>query len=496
MSRLGYGINNLGSDSAGTEGEESPSFAPPNQDLGYGLYGYGTSHFGSVQTVVDTIDVALADTLDFLDDVEIQGGVDPVKNVTLLDGLDIVESGVALDILLRVSSAIAVNSYGILVTFSNNINPGYPPFEQISNYQISPPLLVASAQIVGASQVLVQTVSPQLNTTYTITVQSGESLTGDFLGPHNSASFAGFTVTTSFIAGVLSASKIGLEFSAEMAVGPALINPSNYSVVANLGGVAVPISSVVMGPAPVRRVTLMLGTPLTPKAYYSVVVGPTVVSALGSSMQPNTQTIMWEALKPYTELPISDFSGEVSGGLLGTPEGQVFFSPALENSVSAMSSIEIEEVSVCTRSYDEYHIPDIPDPEPLYTYGRGQTASLLGQVVLWAPADRLGQAKMTFRDHQAENVLPKVYVPSTTSLESPISDFGVGVLRETINTTRAAFLNDVRWKTYPNTGALVFRTADNLTSIGSGPTTQVQLSTVRDVRVMDNVLTTDGPTIP
>src|SRR5690606_28618230 len=58
-------------------------------------------------------------------------------------------------------------------------------------------------------------------------------------------------------------------------------------------------------------------------------------------------------------LEFERFSGEVSGGLLGSPAGQVFLSPAFGAS-PANSVLEIESVAVCTRSSDVYEIPQVP----------------------------------------------------------------------------------------------------------------------------------------
>lgn len=490
----GYGINNYGTSPLGTE-EEGQQPSPNQEDLGYGRYGYGVSNYGTSQPSSSHLSVEINNEIALSDSVETEGGRQTTQYVDVSDTVALTDAVSELDILLRVASAVAIDRYSVLVTFSNAINPAYLPFETISNYNFSPALLIGSVQVAGSNQVLIQTITPQLNVGYTVTVTSAESLTGDPLGPHNSANFSGFSITTQFIAGALSSTKIGIRFSEEVLVNANLVDVVNYSVIATTGGASIPVTAVVLGEPPVQHLTLMLGSPLIPKAYYAIVVNSSIVSIFGSPVQPTTQVIMWEALKAFVEIPIEDFSGEVSGGILGTPEGQVFFSPALEAQVSSVSTLEIEEVSVCTRAYDEYHIPDTPDPEVLFTYGPGQTESFLGQMVLFAPADRLGLASITLRDHHAEDVLPEVYVPGTATYESPISDFGTGFLVETIDITRGAFLNDVRWKTFPNTDALVFRTLDNATPVGPGPTTQVQLSTVLEVRLTDTIVALDSPSL-
>jgi hypothetical protein len=56
---------------------------------------------------------------------------------------------------------------------------------------------------------------------------------------------------------------------------------------------------------------------------------------------------------------------------------------------------------------------------------------------------------------------------------APVDGAPEGLLVEPIDITRAAFLNDARWRLFPGAGGSlgVFRTADNATPIGAGPTT-------------------------
>jgi hypothetical protein len=157
---------------------------------------------------------------------------------------------------------------------------------------------------------------------------------------------------------------------------------------------------------------------------------------------------------------MSRFSGEVSGGLLGQPLGQIYFSPALETAI-ANSSVEVDEVSLCTRAWDQYTFPELPDPPILYTFSVGET-SVIGNV-LWAPAERLGLAQVILHDLRQETMPAAVDGPADATLV------------ETIDITRASFLNDERWKLYDGGGATVFSTADNLTPIGPGPTTNINL---------------------
>lgn len=276
--------------------------------------------------------------------------------------------------------------------------------------------------------------------------------------------FVGTILIPSVIAGAASPTKVEVVFSVAMTINAAFTVPSNYAITEVEGGISIPVLSVeVTGTTPLRRATLELGTPLSSKDYYAIVINPNIISITGHSTTPDTYIFQWADMTRPTvgvplEIPIRDFSGEVSGGILGNPDGLVFFTPAYETVVDT-STIEVEDVSVCTKAFDEYHLPNPPDPIPLATFG-GAVPSLIGpSSVLWAPAHRLGQARLDLELDRSD------------FFEAAFDGPAYAELVETIDITRASFLNDVRWKTFPGTGATVFSTADNLTSIGPGPTT-------------------------
>lgn len=280
--------------------------------------------------------------------------------------------------------------------------------------------------------------------------------------------FIGVHQIPTFLVGAQSPTKVEVVFSVAMSIDSNFVNPARYTLRATEAGTVIPITSVtVSGTAPLRRATLRLGTPLESKEYYSLVVADSILSLTGDPSDPDIYIFQWSDMTTPVfvaplEIPIRDFSGEVTGGLLGNPDGQVFFTPAYET-VGGDSTIELESVSVCTRAYDEYHIPDPPDPAPLLTWRPGITTVIGAGSVLWAPADRLGLPSINL------TLLPE-------DVFQPANDFAVEAeLVEPIDITKAGFLNDARWKTFPATGATVFRTASNLTFIGPGPTTPVTL---------------------
>jgi hypothetical protein len=239
-------------------------------------------------------------------------------------------------------------------------------------------------------------------------------------------------------------------------------DPANYQLT-RVDGLPTAIVAIERTGPDFTRIQLTLGQDLTPMGYYSIRLGALIRTAAGSTVSPDRASFRWKKVVPRPiRIAFGSFTGEVTGGLLGSPAGQVFLSPAYGVSV-ANSTIQVDRVSVCTRAYDVYRPPGIPDPQPLFTFpARPGSSSLIGTLggVLLASAYRLGQPEMRLTDVR-EDAVP-----------APVDGPAEGLLTETIDITRASFLNDDRWRTFPGTGALlgVFRTADNQTSIGPGPT--------------------------
>jgi hypothetical protein len=152
----------------------------------------------------------------------------------------------------------------------------------------------------------------------------------------------------------------------------------------------------------------------------------------------------------------------VNTSLLGVPLGQVFFSPALD-SLAADSVIQVDEVSVCTRAYDVYTIPSLPDPNPLSIYSPAEGYStLLNDDVLWATAERLGLAHINLTDNQADTIVPPVDGPADATLQ------------ETFDQSKVALLNVEDWVLYDGVGTSFF-CADNTAPVGPGATTNINL---------------------
>ena len=282
---------------------------------------------------------------------------------------------------------------------------------------------------------------------------------------HRSAPFTGAGDNTAFKALGLGHRRVRLLFSAVMWPDAALGNPASYVVQGADGAYTAVIEVLVEQQTDVQSVVLVLGADLVSTAWYQVRVSSLVKTTLGLALQPAAQSFQFVAPQKTLSLSLSQFSGEVQGGLFGTPAGLVFFSPALEVSIPN-SVIEIDEVSVCTTAYDTYRFPTPLDPTPLYTWQRGAPQTALAQVgvALWAPFARLTEAKFNLTLALAETVQAPTTGPATATL------------REVWQQDTVALLNNPYWTLFalPSTG-VGFMTAKNTSPIPTGPIVVVPL---------------------
>jgi hypothetical protein len=147
----------------------------------------------------------------------------------------------------------------------------------------------------------------------------------------------------------------------------------------------------------------------------------------------------------------------------------VFFSPALETA-AANSVIQVDQVDVCTRAYDEYKPPKPIDPGVLFTHGldvtpvQGTTLNNAG-IVLWVGFPRLVDAKLELTDTR-EDTLP-----------APVDGPADAILTEAWDLAYVSLLNNVAWKLFDNAGEppTYFKTADNLAPIPAGTVTVINL---------------------
>jgi len=403
-----------------------------------------------------------------------------LTEVGLGDTLLLSES-LSIDFPLAVIGATPLSPYAVRVQFSQVLDPSWAPNYDPVNYTLNPFLTVHEVLPGLNPAAVILITSPQQPTLYALTVSDARSLS-DSLGPQNTASFLGFPVAPSFIAAAQSTSKLAVWFSVPMRVDAEFSAPENYIVTDLKGNRLFVVSATPSGPDPISRVDLELmpAYEFEPLDYYAVQVLPNVISLQGATCTPDTQVFQWrehlwaaKGVGPIN-IPIASFSGEVEGGLLGQPAGQIFFSPALEQPI-ANSTLEVDEVSLCTRAFDVYEMPpQVPDPVPLRTWGGSVETHLVGGTnvgVLYAPAEHMGEVRLTLADLRQETMPAPVDGPST------------GILEEPIDILKGGFLNDPRWGladgvlpdpslgTYP----AAFHTIDNLTPVGPGSTTNITL---------------------
>ena len=382
------------------------------------------------------------------------GPVDVIESVPVSDS-------VTIGLTLRVSSANAQNPFWVRVNFSANLDPGYLPNFQSTSYSIAG--LSVNSVFPGptASSVLIVT-SEQGPVIYTVVVSDAQSVAGDPIDPvDNFALFAGYPVQPTFYATAQSRSKVQLTFSTEMLQNAAYVDPTSYTVM-DLNGVNIPIlSAEAVGTTPNRRLALEVGTFLISGGYYvATIVSPLVQTSANLTIDPPSDLFQWaETPRPQgarqMDIKISDFSGEVSGGILGEPDGLVFFSPSL-NAPAPTSAIEVEEVSVCTRAYDVYTPPGPIDPVPLYTFTPGAPESTLGGAVLFTTFDRLLGAKLNVSLNPLDSFGPYTDGPAAA------------ILSETWDPAYISLLNNSFWTTFDGSGN-PFILANNLAPIPPGP---------------------------
>jgi len=376
--------------------------------------------------------------------------------------------GASRDTTFLVALAQAESHFTVLVEFDHNLNTLYAPNYAPSSYSI--PGLTISAVVPGPNgySVLLTTTEQADDFPYTVEVLDARDSEGSVIDPlFDTATFGGFvTEARTFFATAQSNTKVQLTFSVVMLQNAAYTNPANYTVT-DLNGTSFPIASVTpVGPSPNRRVTLNLSAPLTPGGYYvATVASPPVLTDL-LLVVPATDLFQWtETPKPAGvyrfDLKISDFSGEVTGGILGEPLGLVFFSPSLDVA-APNSAIQVDEVSVCTRAYDVYTPPAPIDPNPLYTWSNNGPAGNLGAgIVLFTTFDRLLGARLDLNIQPSDALGAYTDGPATATLAQPFDPAYVSLL------------NNPYWNSYP--GTVTFITANNLGPIPPGPTIVITL---------------------
>lgn len=324
-----------------------------------------------------------------------------------------------VDLPLKLLTASTLSPFFVELTFSYDLDPAFGPHTDTANYSLTPPLTVIGAVVTSPRTIRLQTLE-QSPSVYTLTMSQGRSIVGDELSPLFDTANFGFAI---FFATAQSDTKVMLTFSAPMLVDADFTDPVNYEIQDFNGGL-VPILSVVgQGAAPVSRATLELGASLTKGGYYVARVGPAVTTLTGGlNMVPATNVFHWVGsatnVGPLV-IPIANFSGEVSSGLLGQPAGLVYFSPALDATI-ANSTIEVDSVELCTRAFDTYEFPQPLDPPALFTFSpRGPVSALGAGMILWTPAERIGLARVNLATTHTEPMPATQDGPCNATLVGP-----------------------------------------------------------------------------
>jgi hypothetical protein len=399
------------------------------------------------------------------------GGGTSVPDALLNQTITITEF-LIVDAEFIVDSATSVNCFQVEVNFNSPTDFSYPPVLDVANYSI-PGLFVLGVSANGPGSVLLDTTEQQ-EITYTVTVADAKNLFGDFLTPTgHSVSFVGCPLLITFSAVAQSKRVVTLLFSQPMLQNTEFSDPASYTIT-DLQGNLISITSVSpFGPSPISRLSISLGSDLTAFGYYvATVTDPLVQSVTLRAVDPNTDLFQWTQQFTFPmQIPISSFTGEVTGGLLGQPLGQVFFSPSLLVA-APNSAIQIDEVSVCTRAYDVYSFPSIPDPKIFSTHGGGLVAtyeaSLLndaGRVTYasFSSPRRLNEARFDFNFTGLAETMP-------TAVDGPAD----ATLYEPLDPTFVSYLGDFSKVLFDGIGMPV-TTADNLAPIPPGATTNINL---------------------
>jgi hypothetical protein len=361
--------------------------------------------------------------------------------------------------LLEVIAAIPVSRNKVKVLFSAELEPAYAPLTDPLNYLISG--LTVRRAVLGpsASEVLLVTTPQTVGNSYTITVSDAQALDGSYLDENNQATFVGYGASPCIHGRVFSRTKLSVEFSADVLPNEALLDPATY-IVEDAEGTTIEVYRVNVVDNPIRHVVLSLVSGMAPNSTHTISIVSGLFAAEGSiPIDPQTVSVEVGTFSSsiFLSVPLSSFSGEVSGGLLGQPAGQIFFSPAF--SVTSNTEIQLDAASVCATAYDTYTFPTPPEYSGVFcTYG-AVSESLLNRDALFAPWNvGLRETKLEMADYHEETMNPLVDGPTTL------------VSQELLDITRASFLNDTRWALFPGDGAeYVFKTADNLTPIPPGP---------------------------
>jgi len=354
-----------------------------------------------------------------------------------------------------IESATALSPTLVRIRYTALFDASFPPLLSAANYSIFPSLVVHTVILESAQTVLLIT-DPQVEIVYTVTISEAKGYFGQPLDPNlDEANFLGVPEAPTFFAVATRKNRVRAVFTEAMLQNSSLTDPLQY-VLTDLDNNPIPILTVgAEQTSNVRSTVLTLGTDLTDERHYRLTTLGGIITATLKPLTPDTSVFQFVANLLTTAIPVDQFSGEVQNGLYGIHGGLVFFSPALVNA-AANSIIQVEDVSVCTKAYDEYHFPQPLDPPVLFTHGAGVgptpvVTTLNSTAALWAKFPRLVDARFDLELLPADTV----EAPSDTSV--------VVTMSETWDPTYISLLNSTSWRTFdadvPYTGAVASITA-------------------------------------
>jgi hypothetical protein len=366
-------------------------------------------------------------------------------------------------------SVTALTSTLVRVRYTALFDPAFPPLTSLINYSIFPALTV-NAVIVESAQTVLLITEPQVAVLYTLTIADARGYFGQPLDPAlDSQSFLGVPISPTFFAVATRKTRVRAVFTEAMLQNAALTDPTKY-VLTDLSGNSVSVLTVQKEQsADVRSVVLTLGANLVDERHYRLTTLSGIVTETLKLLSPDTSVFQWVENTLRTQILLDRFSGEVQTGLYGIHGGLVFFSPALVTA-AANSIIQIDDVSVCTKAYDEYHFPPTLDPKVLFTHGAGiaptpNITTLNSTDVLWAKFPRLIEATLTLLQ-SLNDIVP-----------APVDGPCDATFRENWDLAFVSLLNSTAWKIFDNAGIppAYFIVANNLAPIPPGSVVTIQL---------------------
>lgn len=363
-----------------------------------------------------------------------------------------------------VSYAVSLSRNSVRVVFNailaNDTNLTNP-----ANYRFTGGLTALGVQIESSISVILSTTT-QTSQIYRVTVDKVHGYFGQALDLDlREAEFEGIGASAHFSATAVSGTKVRLLFSEEMLADSALQDPANYVILDLEGTKVADVLEVIPEPFDhPTQVSLVTASEL-PKGITLAVRVANIATVTGKVIYPNRTLFHWSPNPLRVSIPIERFSGEVRGDLFGEPLGLVFFSPALEES-AANSVLQVDDVSVCTRAYDEYHMPEAPaSKELLFTYDPNLPETPIGDAfVLWAPSTELADVQASLAMLEEDEGPP---------LEE---ESLVVVLEEPFDPEYVALLNNPAWVLFdPDSEEMPFICADNTGPIPPGATQTITL---------------------